>query len=84
MALYGLFYYITLHYIYKESHNYNDWIKYKKVTNKAIKEYKKAKKMFEKKLVKDIKKAFYSYVRSKSLNLVIRIKLVQSLIVMVG
>jgi len=44
-------------------------IEYKKVSNRAIKEYKKAKKTFEKKLVKDIKnnpKAFYSYVRSKS------------------
>ena len=39
------------------------------MTNKATKEYRKAKRKYERKLVKDITKipkAFYSYVRSKS------------------
>jgi hypothetical protein len=37
--------------------------------NKAVKEYRKAKRQFEKKLAKDIKsnpKSFYAYVRSKT------------------
>ena len=54
---------------YKESKTYNDWIEYKRVSNKAVKEYRKAKRKFEKKLVNNIKtnpKSFYSYVRSKS------------------
>jgi hypothetical protein len=32
---------------YKESKTYNDWIEYKRVSNKAVKEYRKAKKKFE-------------------------------------
>ena len=34
---------------YKESKTYNDWIEYKRVSNKAVKEYRKAKKKFEEK-----------------------------------
>jgi hypothetical protein len=54
---------------YKESKTYNNWIEYKRVSNKAVKEYRKAKRKFEKKLVNNIRnnpKSFYSYVRSKS------------------
>ena len=54
---------------YKENQSYNNWIEYKRVCNRAVKEYKKAKWKFEKKLAKDIKnnpKAVYSYGHSKS------------------
>ena len=61
---------------YKESKTYNDWIEYKRVSNKAVKEYRKVKKKFEKKLkkfekklvtsIKNNPKSFYSYVRSQS------------------
>jgi hypothetical protein len=54
---------------YRQSKSYNDLVEYKRAQNKAVKEYRKAKKQFEKKMAKDIKcnpKSFYSYVRSKS------------------
>jgi hypothetical protein len=54
---------------YRQSKSYNDRVEYKIAQNKAVKEYKKAKKLFEQKLAKDIKtnpKSFYAYVRSKS------------------
>ena len=54
---------------YKESKSYNDYTGYKRIMNKATKEYRKAKRKYERTLVEDIKKnpkAFYSYVRSKS------------------
>ena len=52
---------------YKDSKTYNDWIEYKRISNKAVKEYWKAKKKFEKELVTSTNpKSFYSYVRSKS------------------
>ena len=54
---------------YRESRTYNDLVEYKRAQNKAVKEYKKAKIEFEKKLAKDIKtnpKSFYAYVRSKT------------------
>ena len=34
---------------YKDSKTYNDWIESKRVSNKAVKEYRKAEKKFEKK-----------------------------------
>jgi endonuclease/exonuclease/phosphatase family metal-dependent hydrolase len=54
---------------YRQSKSYNDMVEYKIAQRKAVKEYKKAKKQFERKLAKDIKinpKSFYAYVRSKS------------------
>jgi len=51
---------------YKESRSYNDYTEYKRVLYKATKEYRKAKRKYERALVNDIKKnpkAFYSYVR---------------------
>jgi hypothetical protein len=36
---------------YKESQTFSDWIEYKKVSYRAVKEYKTAKKTFEKKFV---------------------------------
>jgi len=53
---------------YKESRSYNDYTEYKRVLNKATKEYSKAKRKYERALINDFKKnpkAFYSYVRSK-------------------
>ena len=54
---------------YRESKEYNDFIEYKRAQNKAVKEYRKAKRNFERNLAKNIKnnpKSFYAYVRSKS------------------
>jgi hypothetical protein len=54
---------------YRQSRSYNDLIEYKIAQNKAVKEYRKAKRQFEKNLAKDIKnnpKSFYAYVRSKT------------------
>jgi hypothetical protein len=54
---------------YRNSREYKDLVEYKKVQNKAVKEYRKAKRNFERKLAKDIKvnpKSFYAYVRSKT------------------
>ena len=54
---------------YRESRSYNDLVEYRRARNKAVKEYKKSKIEFEKKLAKDIKsnpKSFYAYVRSKT------------------
>jgi len=54
---------------YRQSRPYNDLIEYKIAQNKAVKEYRKAKRQFEKKLAKDIKsnpKCLYAYVRSKT------------------
>ena len=54
---------------YRQSKSYNDLVEYKIAQNKAVKEYSKAKKQFERKLAKDIKsnpKSFYAYVRSKT------------------
>ena len=54
---------------YRASQSYNDLVEYKIAQNKAVKEYRKAKKQFERKLAKDIKsnpKSFYAYVRSKT------------------
>ena len=53
---------------YRQSKTYNDLVEYKIAQNRAVKEYRKAKKQFEKKLAKDIRsnpKSFYAYVRSK-------------------
>jgi hypothetical protein len=54
---------------YRNSREYKDLVEYKKVQNKAVNEYRKAKRNFERKLAKDIKvnpKSFYAYVRSKT------------------
>ena len=54
---------------YRESQTYNDLVEYKRAQNEAVKEYKRAKKQFERKLSKNIRmnpKSFYSYVRSKT------------------
>lgn len=54
---------------YRASDTYNDLVEYKRAQNKAVKEYRKAKRQFEKKLAKDVKqnpKSFYAYVRSKT------------------
>jgi hypothetical protein len=54
---------------YRSSREYKDLVEYKKVQNKAVKEYRKAQRNFERKLAKDIKvnpKSFYAYVRSKT------------------
>jgi len=54
---------------YRQSRTYNDLIEYKIAQNKATKEYRKAKRQFEKKLAKDNKsnpKRCYAYVRSKT------------------
>ena len=40
---------------YRCSRSYNDLVEYKRAQNKAVKEYKKAKIEFEKRLAKDIK-----------------------------
>ncbi|MGE5822757.1 MAG: reverse transcriptase domain-containing protein [Nitrososphaerota archaeon] len=56
-------------YRYRQSSSYNDLVEYKRAQNKAIKEYRRAKKTFERRLAKDIKKnpkSFYAYVRSKT------------------
>ena len=48
---------------------HNDMVEYKIAQRKAVKEYKKAKKKFERKLAKDAKinpKSLYAYVRLKS------------------
>jgi hypothetical protein len=54
---------------YKETQTYNDLIEYKLAQKRATKEFKKAKRNFEKRICKDIKqnpRSFYSYVRSKT------------------
>ena len=54
---------------YKLSKSYNDYVEYRRAQNRAIKEYRKAKLVFEKKLALDIKKNpknFYAYVKSKT------------------
>jgi hypothetical protein len=54
---------------YRNSREYKDLVEYKKVQNKAVKEFTMAKRNFERKLAKDIKvnpKSFYAYVRSKT------------------
>lgn len=40
---------------YKKSQIYIDWVEYKRASNRALKDYKKAKKTYEMKLVKGIK-----------------------------
>ena len=55
-------------YRYRQSKTYNDLVEYKRAQNRAVKEYRKAKKLFEKNLTKNIKnnpKSFYAYCRSK-------------------
>ena len=55
-------------YRYRQSKTYNDLVEYKRAQNKAVREYRNAKKLFEKRLTKNIKnnpKSFYSYCRSK-------------------
>jgi len=55
--------------IYRQSKSYNDLLEYKIAQNKAVKEYRKAKHKFERKLSRDIMsnpKSFYAYVRSKT------------------
>lgn len=52
----------------KKTKIYEDYISYKRASNKAMKEVKKAKKKYEKKLAKNIKsnpKAFFKYANSK-------------------
>jgi len=54
---------------YRESKAYNDLVEYKRAQNKAVSEFRRAKRTFERKLVKNIKenpRSFYSYVRSKT------------------
>ena len=54
---------------YRESRTYNDLVEYKRAQNKAVKQYRKAKRKFEKKLSFDVKsnpKRFYSYIRSRT------------------
>ena len=54
---------------FRESQSFNDLVEYKIAQNKAVKEYRKAKKEFERNLVKNIKsnpRSFYAYVRSKT------------------
>ena len=43
-------------YRYRQSKTYNDMVEYKRAQNKAVKEYRNAKKVFEKTLTKNIKK----------------------------
>jgi len=53
---------------YRQCENYNDLVEYKFAQNKAVKEYRKAKRQFERRLAKIIKsnpKSVYTYVRSK-------------------
>jgi len=51
---------------YRQSRTYSDLSEYKIAQNKAVKEYRKAKRQFEKKLAKSNPKSFYAYVRSKT------------------
>src|SRR5664279_3605844 len=54
---------------YRQSKTYNDLVEYKRAQNKATKEYKKAKRKFERSMAKDVKsnpRSFYAYVRSKT------------------
>ena len=54
---------------YSLNHDYGDYLKYVEKRNVVVKEIRKAKNNFEKKLVKSIKinpKSFYSYVRSRA------------------
>jgi hypothetical protein len=54
---------------YINSREYKDLVEYKKVQNKAVKVYGRAKRNFERKLAMDIKvnpKSFYAYGRSKT------------------
>jgi len=54
---------------YRQSKSYNDVVEYKLAQNKAFKEYRKAKQIFERKLAMNIKsnpKIVYAYVRSKT------------------
>ena len=54
---------------YRQSKSYNDLVEYRRSQNKAVKEYRKAKKQFEKKLARDVKnnpKNFFAYCRSKT------------------
>jgi len=41
---------------YKESISYNDYTEYKRVLNKATKDYRKAKRKYERALINDIKR----------------------------
>ena len=53
----------------RQSKNYNDLVEYRIAQNKAVKEYRKAKRQFEKILAKDIRsnpKNVYANVRSKT------------------
>ena len=52
-----------------KSQVYNNYCEYKRAQNKAVKEYKKSKRQFEKRLARDMKnnpKSFYAYIRSKT------------------
>jgi hypothetical protein len=56
---------------YRKTLDYTDLEKYKRACNKVTKEYRRARKIFEKKLAKNIKcdsdsKTFFSYVGSQS------------------
>ena len=54
---------------YRESQSYNDLVEYRMAQHKVVKEYRKAKREFERNLVKNIKsnpRSFYAYVRSKT------------------
>ena len=54
---------------YRESQSYNDLVEYRIAQNKAVKEYRKTKREFERNLAKNIKsnpRSFYAYVRSKT------------------
>jgi hypothetical protein len=54
---------------YRKSRTYDDLVEYKRAQNKAVKQYRKAKRKFEKKLSFDVKanpKPFYSYIRSRT------------------
>ena len=57
---------------YSNTKDYGHYLKYVEMRNNVVKEIRKAKNTFEKKLVNSIKrnpKSFYSYVRSKVLGL---------------
>jgi hypothetical protein len=54
---------------YRSSGEYNDLVEYKIARNKADKEYRKAKRIFEERIADNVKtnpKGFYAYVRSKT------------------
>ena len=58
---------IKLYRKYKDTGTYNDFVEYKNARNRATREFRNAKRSFEKRLCENIKnnpKSFYSYVRS--------------------